>query len=106
MALLQDRQPLQDEHVGHSRHLTPKTAMKTPSVLCRTAKNDDVMKHHDRIIIAKGPFIIMAYGYLSLPEATRGCAWIQCPHGDVMPDEIETVMRQWHEHTKLAPDPR
>ena len=85
----------------------PRSAMNTPSVLYRMAKNDDVKAPHDRrIVIAKGPFIIMAYGYLSLPLETRSSAWIQCPDGDVMPDEIETVMRHWNQHAKLAPDPR
>ena len=69
------------------------------------AENDDVAEPTDRkVIIAKGPFIIIAYGYLSLPLETRGSAWINCPDGDVMPGEIETMMRQWHEHAKFAPD--
>ncbi len=79
--------------------------MNMPSILYRMARSDDIAEPHNRgIVIAKGPFIIMAYGYLSLSLETRSSAWINCSHGDVMPDEIETVMRQWHEHTKLAPD--
>jgi hypothetical protein len=83
----------------------PKTAMNTPSILYRMVKNGVILESHDRrVVIAKGPFIIMAYRYLSLSLEDRRFAWITCPHGDVMPDEIETVMRQWHQPPKLAPD--
>ena len=79
--------------------------MKTPSILYRMARREEVTGAcEQRIIIAKGPFIFMAYGYLSLPRDARGSAWITCPHGDVLPDEIETVMRQWHQSTRPAPD--
>ena len=84
----------------------PKTVMNTPSILYRMVGNDDVSEPRERrVAIAKGPFIIMAYGYLSLSLEKRRSAWINCPHGDVMPDEIETVMRQWNQHMKLTPDP-
>ena len=81
--------------------------MNTPCILYRMARNNDSTGPRERrIVIAKGPFIIMAYGYLSLPPETRSSAWINCPDGDVMPGEIESVMRQWHQHTQPTPDPR
>ena len=71
------------------------------------ASNDVSTESHKRgIVIAKGPFIILAYGYLSLPLEIRDHAWIRCPDGDVMPGEIEAVMRRWHQHARLNPDPR
>ncbi|MEP7005053.1 MAG: hypothetical protein ABI810_03655 [Sphingomonas bacterium] len=84
-----------------------KTAMNAPSILYRMARNEDSTESSERrIIIAKGPFIILAYGYLSLPLEVRCAAWINCPDGDVMSGEIEAVMRQWHQHAQLTPDSR
>jgi len=83
----------------------PRTAMNAPSILYRMAGNEDVAEPREGgIVVAKGPFIFMAYGYLSLPPETRRAAWINCPGGDVMPDEIEAIMRQWHQHAQFIPD--
>jgi len=85
----------------------PRIAMNMPSILYRMARNDDSTELSERrVIIARGPFIIMAYGYLSLPLEIRSSAWINCPDGDVMPGEIEAVMQQWHQHAQFTPGSR
>src|SRR3982751_4260868 len=99
--------PRQAAHVDRRRYLMPRTAMNVPSILYRMAGNEDVAEPSERgIVVAKGPFIFMAYGFLSLPLETRSSAWINCPDGDVMPGEIEAIMRQWHQPAQLPPDAR
>jgi hypothetical protein len=49
------------------------------------------------VVVAKGPFIIMAHGLLSIDPAEREGLWITSPLGDLSAEEAEEALRQWSE---------
>ncbi len=78
-------------------------AMNVPASLrCKADHEQSSASNHADIVVAQGPFIIMAYGYLSLSLEKRRSCWIGTATGNVLPDEIEEVMHRWHARTKLV----
>ncbi len=61
---------------------------RMPPDQAREAANGDV-------VVARGPFIIMAHGLLAIDPAEREGLWIASPLGDLSPEEAEEALRLW-----------
>lgn len=74
----------------------PKIAMDEPATLCRRIGN---VIHSGRdepeMVVATGPFIIMAAGYLALDATDRDAFCIRCAQGEVESSEVEEAMLEW-----------
>lgn len=72
--------------------------MNAPATLCRIKESSvDARpgKSRDAVVVARGPFLIMAHGYLAQTSEDRPAFWIKSAGRNVMPAEIEEVMRVW-----------
>jgi hypothetical protein len=47
-------------------------------------------------VIARGPFIVMAAGYLAFDPEHRASFCIRSESREVTPDEIERAVREWN----------
>ncbi len=50
------------------------------------------------IVVARGPFIILACGFMALDVKDRGALWISCPSGVLTAGEVEDAVRHWRGH--------
>lgn len=73
-----------------------KIAMDEPATLCRRIGNVSPSgRDEPEMVVAKGPFIIMAAGYLALAVADRDAFCIRCAQGEVESTEVEEAMLEW-----------
>ena len=73
------------------REATPPTrivAMNAPATLMRVVEDEAVM-------VARGPFVIMAHGLLAIPADHRDGFWIETPDGDVSAADTEAALSAW-----------
>ena len=74
----------------------PQIMMHEPAMLYR--KMDDVAHPGRRdweTVVARGPFIVMAYGYLAFDPEHRASFCVRSESREVTPEEIEQAVREW-----------
>jgi hypothetical protein len=71
--------------------------MNEPAMLYRrTADAANPERRAWETIIARGPFIVMAAGYLAFDPEHRTSFSIRTETREVMPDEIEEAVQEWN----------
>ena len=85
--------------------VVPRITMNEPAMLYR--KMGDTTHPGRRsweTVIARGPFIVMAAGYLAFDPELRASFSIRSETREVTPEEIEEAVREWNSHKQdLAP---
>jgi len=81
--------------------VVPRITMNEPAMLYR--KMGDTTNPGRRsweTVIARGPFIVMAAGYLAFDPELRASFSIRSETREVSPDEIEEAVREWNAHKR------
>lgn len=65
--------------------------MSAPAVLLRKTR----ARGGEIVTVAKGPFVILAHGLLSIAPEKRKGFWISTEAGEIGPAEVEAVLRAW-----------
>jgi len=85
----------------------PQITMHEPAILYRRQSDTaNPGRPEWETIIARGPFIVMAVGYLAFDPEHRALFRIRSETREVTPEEIEQAVREWNggkEHP--VPDP-
>lgn len=79
--------------------VVPRITMNEPAMLYR--KMGDTTHPGRRsweTVIARGPFIVMAAGYLAFDPELRASFSIRSETREVTPEEIEEAVREWNSH--------
>ncbi len=85
----------------------PPITMNEPAILYRRQSDaGNPGRAEWETIIARGPFIVMAVGYLAFDPEHRALFRIRSETREVTPDEIEQAVREWNAGNKgLVADP-
>jgi len=86
----------------------PPITMNEPAILYRRQRDAaNPGRPEWETIIARGPFIVMAAGYLAFDPEDRALFRIRSETREVTPDEIEQAVREWNAGKEsLFPDSR
>ena len=84
----------------------PQITMHEPAMLYR--KMGDITQPGRRdweTVVARGPFIVMAHGYLAFDPEHRASFCIRSETREVTPEEIEQAVRDWNGRKEsIAPE--
>jgi hypothetical protein len=84
----------------------PQITMHEPAMLYRKMSEVGQPGRRDwETVVARGPFIVMAHGYLAFDPEHRASFCIRSETREVSPEEIEQAVRDWNARKEsIAPE--